>query len=269
MSVLFRIANAAGRIGLTPWVARVASLAYRGSDFSVDDHGRWVNRQAEATFVSPVFHTKSYAAVNEWVLDHWTWGYLPRAGDTVIDVGAGIGEEAVIFSRLVGESGRVISIEAHPRTFSCLQETIRHSGLTNVTPLYCAVAEQDGELSISDVDVHLANSVIGEGANLKVPARSLDSIAEEFGLGEIALLRMNIEGAEKLAVKGASRIASRVHNMVISCHDFVATEYGGLADFRTKGHVRSMLESQGFTISTRPDAAEPWVRDYLYGRKGK
>ena len=112
MSVLFRIANAAGRIGLTPWVARVASLAYRGSDFSVDDHGRWVNRQAEATFVSPVFHTKSYAAVNEWVLDHWTWGYLPRAGDTVIDVGAGIGEEAVIFSRLVGESGRVISIEA-------------------------------------------------------------------------------------------------------------------------------------------------------------
>jgi hypothetical protein len=64
-------------------------------------------------------------------------------------------------------------------------------------------------------------------------------------------------------------MAARVHNVVISCHDFVATEYGGSPDFRTKGHVRPMLEAQGFTISTRPDAAEPWVRDYVYGRKGK
>jgi FkbM family methyltransferase len=269
MSVLFRLANAAGRMGLSPWIARVASLAYRGSDFSVDDQGRWVNRQAEATFVSPIFHTKSYAAVNDWVLDNWTWGYRPRAGDTVIDVGAGIGEEAVIFSRLVGESGRVISIEAHPRTFSCLQETIRRSGLTNVTSVHCAIAEQDGELSIDDGDLHLANSVIGQRGNLKVPARSLDSLADELGLGEIALVRMNIEGAERLAVRGMSRFAPQVRNAVISCHDFIPSEYGGSPEFRTRDDVRAALEAQGLMISTRPDAAEAWVRDYLYGRRAK
>ena len=269
MNALFQIAKAAGRVGLTQWVARAASLAYRTSDFSVDDQGRWINRQPEATFVSPIFHTKSYAAVNEWVVDNWTWGYLPRAGDTVIDVGAGIGEEAVIFSRLVGESGRVISIEAHPRTFSCLQETIRRSGLTNVTALHYAVAEQDGELSIDDGDVHLANSVIGQRGNLKVPARSLDSLADELGLGEIALVRMNIEGAERLAVKGMSRFAPKVRNVVISCHDFIATEYGGSPAFRTRDDVRAALEAQGLMISTRPDAAEAWVRDYLYGRRAK
>jgi len=267
MSALFRIAAAAGRIGLTPLIARAASLAYRASDFSVDDQGRWVNRQPEATFVSPIIHTKSYDAVNDWVLDNWAWGYLPRVGDTVVDVGAGIGEEAVIFSRLVGESGRVFSIEAHPRTFSCLQETIRRSGLTNITPLYCAVSKQDGELLISDIDVHLANSVIGQGGGLKVPARSLDSLSDELGFGEIALVRMNIEGAEKFAVEGMSRLASRVRNVVISCHDFVATEYGGSPDFRTRDQVRRALEVQGFDISTRPDATEPWVRDYLYGRR--
>jgi FkbM family methyltransferase len=269
MSALFKIATAAGRLGLSPLIARAASLAYRTSDFSVDDEGRWVNRQPEATFVSPIFHTKSYGAVKEWVLDNWAWGYLPRPGDTVIDVGAGLGEEAVIFSRLVGQSGRVISIEAHPRTFSCLQETVRRSGLTNVTPVFCAVADQDGELSISDGDAHLANSVIGEGGYLTVPGRTLDSLADELGLGDVALVRMNIEGAERMAVRGMNRLAPRVRNAVISCHDFVATEYGGSTDFRTREQVRPVLEAQGFEISTRPDASEPWVRDYLYGRRAE
>jgi hypothetical protein len=44
------------------------------------------------------------------------YGYTPRPGDVVFDVGAGIGAEALLFSQLVGGSGRVVSLvsfEAH------------------------------------------------------------------------------------------------------------------------------------------------------------
>lgn len=256
-------------VGLRKLVALGASAAYglatRGrQSFGVDAAGHWVNRQPEATIVSPNIHTTRVAAFREWVLDNWAWHYRPGPGGVVIDVGAGVGEEAVIFSDLVGPEGRVVSIEAHPETFRCLEETVRRSGLTNVTPVWCAVADKDGTLSIGESDNHLANSVMSGGAGQTVPARSLDSLADELGLGEIALLKMNIEGAERLALPGMARLVSRIRHLVISCHDFIS-DGGGGDEFRTFAEVRAFLEGAGFTLQTRPDHANPWVRYYLYG----
>lgn len=266
MSITFKIANAIDSIGLRRPLARAASLAYPSSKFSVDEEGRWVSRQPEATFVNSSLHTTTYSNIRKWVLDNWAWAYMPSPGDMVIDVGAGIGEEAVIFSKLVGEAGRVISIEAHPQTFACLQKTVQLSGLKNVSPVACAVADVDGDLFISTAEVHLASSIIGQTDGIRVSARSLDSLADELGLNEVALLKMNIEGAEKLAVRGMARLAPRIKNAVISCHDFVS-EATGDEQFRVKAEVRSALESYGFTIKTRPESGDPWVRDYLYASR--
>ena len=41
----------------------------------------------------------------------------PQPGDIVLDVGAGTGTEALPLSQLVGDKGKVVSIEAHPATF--------------------------------------------------------------------------------------------------------------------------------------------------------
>ncbi len=56
--------------------------------------------------------------------------YTPRAGDVVFDVGAGIGAEALLFSRLVGASGRVVSLEAHPDTYRRLVDLATSTGST-------------------------------------------------------------------------------------------------------------------------------------------
>lgn len=265
MGRLFQVAERLDRIGLRRPVARVATLAYPASRFSVDADGRWINAQAEATFVSPTLHTSSYQALRDWVLDNWLWDRRLNPGDTVIDVGAGIGEETVVFSRLVGASGRVISIEAHPDTFACLERTVRLSGLDNVTIFQCAVADADGELSISTADCHVASSVV-ESGGVTVPARSLDSLAEELGLGDVAFVKMNIEGAERPAMLGMERLLGRLEAACISCHDFLA-DLGQSEDFRTKQDVRRALEAAGFSIRAREDHRQCWVRDYLYARR--
>ena len=265
MGRLFQVAERLDRIGLRRPVARVATLAYPASRFSVDADGRWINAQAEATFVSPTLHTSSYQALHDWVLDNWLWDFRLTPGDTVIDVGAGIGEETVVFSRLVGPAGRVISIEAHPDTFACLERTVRLSGLDNVTTVPCAVADADGELAISTADCHVASALVDAGG-IKVAARSLDSLADELGLGEVAFVKMNIEGAERPAMRGMERLLGRLEAACISCHDFLA-DLGQSEGFRTKAEVSEALERAGLTIRTREDHPQCWVRDYLYARR--
>ena len=55
------------------------------------------------------------------------WGYKPRNGDVVMDIGAGVGEEVLMFSREVGELGKVICVQGHPRTYSCLEKLIKYN----------------------------------------------------------------------------------------------------------------------------------------------
>jgi len=259
------------RVSSRKMSARIASFIYGLSTggrrrFSEDSSGRWVNQQPEATIVSPIVHTTSYAAFRRWVIDNWCWGYMVREGDTVIDVGAGIGEEAVILSSLVGPKGRVISIEAHPETFACLQETLRRSELANVVPLHLALSDCDGIATIASGTSHLTSSIMTGGAGSTVPARSLDSLSRQFGWTNVALLKMNIEGAELAAVRGMALLSQRITNVCISCHDFLADRGGGEA-LRTRAKVEPLLERYKFKLVSRPGHPDPWVRDYLYGQR--
>jgi FkbM family methyltransferase len=200
--------------------------------------------------VSPTIHTQSLASLRAVILDHWCYRYTPRAGDLVFDVGAGIGEEAVVMSPLVGPSGLIVSIEAQPTVFRCLERTIALSNLPNVRAIHCAVADKAGTARISDG--HIASSImLGEGS--EVPQRTIDEIAAD--LPAIDLLRMNIEGAEKLAVRAIPW--AKVRNAAISCHDF--------AGIPSKAEVLEVLRQQGFEVATRAGPQDmPWLGDYVY-----
>lgn len=259
--------------GLIPRRAIAAAanslIRLRGNDrrrFSVDRQGRWVNRQAEATFVSPDIFTAHFAQVQAAVLDNWCQYHTPGAGDQVIDIGAGIGEDAIVFSKLVGRAGRVIAVEAHPETFACLEQTIARSGAVNVVPVYCAIAERDGTLTIDDTKNHLANALVGHGQGIEVPAKTIDTLVAELGIERIDLLKMNIEGAERPAMLGMERSAAVTRHAAISCHDFVA-DVGGGDWFRTRAAVESALEGFDFVIHRRASAPHPWLRDTLYGER--
>jgi FkbM family methyltransferase len=198
--------------------------------------------------------------------DVFLYGYTPRAGDIVFDVGAGIGAETLLFSRLVGRSGRVVSLEAHPRTYGRLARLCQVNRLANVTALQVAAADMDGELTISDSEHHLQNRIVAAGDGFVIPARRLDTIARELGVEHIDLLKMNIEGAERLALVGLEGIIEHTRHVCISCHDFLA-DAGGAPELRTKALVREWLVARGFEVMSRDDAPDPWTRDYLYGTK--
>jgi len=190
--------------------------------------------------------------------------YTPKRGDVVFDVGAGVGSETLLCARLVGASGRVVSIEAHPRTYNRVLELCRANRLDNVTTLQVAAAERDGKTTISNFRDHVRNTT-GEDGGIEVDARRLDTIASSLGITRIDLLKMNIEGAEVSALRGLGELLAKTQHVCIACHDFLADD-GGAETLRTKNAVRDLLLEHGFELRTRDDAPDPWTRDYVYGR---
>ena len=65
--------------------------------------------------------------------------FNPKEGDVVIDVGAAFGLYTLPSSKQVGQSGKVIAIEAHPKNYEMLNRNVKLNNLTNVTCLNYAV----------------------------------------------------------------------------------------------------------------------------------
>jgi FkbM family methyltransferase len=190
--------------------------------------------------------------------DHWFFADRPGAGGVIVDVGAGKGEDCVAFSRAVEPGGKVFAIEAHPATFQCLRASIELNGLSNVVPIHCAVTEKPGSVLIETAEDWESSSVVSEvKAGDQVPGIPLDDIVKENNLSRIDFLKMNIEGAEALAIEGMTQSFQIIRAMCISCHDFRANRGDG-EFFRTKALVEKRLRAAGFRIVPRDDP-----RDYI------
>ncbi|OHB44725.1 MAG: hypothetical protein A2178_01725 [Planctomycetes bacterium GWC2_49_10] len=231
-----------------------------------DQEGDWHNCRRGVTFVSPELNVASWKAVQAAVMDFWCYNYDLQSGDTVIDVGAGIGDDAVAFSRLVGKNGRVIAIEAHPYTYRCLLKTIEANRLENVIAINAAVSDKEGHITISDGENYLSNSIHAGMGTVRVQARTLENILKQTGSSRVDLIKMNIEGAETAALEGMKEILDTTPNVVVSCHDFKA-DRGESAEFRTYESVYQILINSGFQLRGREKDPRPEVRYYLYGAK--
>jgi hypothetical protein len=124
-----------------------------------------------------------------------------------------------------------------------------------------------GEVQLSDSDEHEGNSVIKTGSGIRVPATTLDAIFRSLALTRVDFLKMNIEGAEKLALSGMGEMMQKTKNACISCHDFLAEE-GGPDELRTKADIIAFLKQNGFAVALR-DSEGRWIRDFVYGKNEK
>jgi FkbM family methyltransferase len=198
--------------------------------------------------------------------EYWLRYYAMRAGDVIVDVGAGRGEDVFAFSRAVGAEGRVFAIEAHPISFAILRNFCRLNRLDNVVPLEFAVASKSGTLALSDEkSAWMENSVVTSNANtISVQAETIDEICEQNEIDDIALLKMNIEGGESDALLGMEKTIPRVRQVCIACHDF-RSEKGDGDQFRTREFVEQFLQGHGFSVKSRPDNPLDFVRDHVFG----
>ena len=231
--------------------------------------GSYVNQRREVTFVSPDVHAWSYRAIVERVRDEWLGEWDLGHGTTILDVGAGIGDEVVVFSRAAGPDGRVIAVEAHPATCAILRETVRINKLSNVSVVECAAAELPGSFSMSTGDSHLAAQLIanGQGDQVDVVAKPIPALLDELGIATVDFLKMNIEGAELPALRGCIGQFHRIRRIVVSCHDFIAEVRPEESWMKTYDEVIQLLSSNGYRVAAGRQDPRPWVRYYVYATR--
>ena len=124
----------------------------------------------------------------------------------VFDVGANIGQYTLLASR------RVVAVHAFeptPRTVEKLRVNIALNNLSNVTVNQVAVSDRTGDaILFTDPKNPDTNSIMGGNENapsISVPTITLDDYATSHALIP-DLIKMDIEGAEMLALRGATRL---------------------------------------------------------------
>lgn len=230
-----------------------------------DRDGDWYNRQKSGTFVAPRYSSVSYEEVEKRVRDWWCHKRNISPGDVFVDVGAGVGNDIVVISKLVGPRGRVIAIEAQPRTFRCLQKTIAANGLQNVSAVNLAVSDRAHDVIISDDAHHLGNR-IGVTEGLTVEAQTLDAILRGLGASSPTVVKINIEGAETAAIRGAPETLLAAQHWCVCCHDFIA-DRDGIESMRTSTDVLRLLDDAGLQTYYGREDHRPWVRNFVYATR--
>jgi FkbM family methyltransferase len=135
--------------------------------------------------------------------------HLPPGG-IAVDAGANIGIFSANFARVLGPQGRVIAIEMMPETARSLRQTIALNELGNVEVVEMALSDEAGQdLTIGMPDgSHFGQASIirhreNGGQNISVRTTTLDEITS--GIERLNVLKMDLEGAELMALGGASR----------------------------------------------------------------
>ena len=137
---------------------------------------------------------------------------LARAGTTAVDVGANIGLYTAVLAGAVGPRGRVLAFEPEPESARRLEDNVARNGLTNVEVHQVALGDRPGELVLhlaADPAYHSTAAVRerrASGESLRVQARTLDDVWGEAGSPTVSLVKVDTEGGELTALRGAERL---------------------------------------------------------------
>jgi FkbM family methyltransferase len=266
-----------GRALLARIGTRVLRKAGAGQADIMYRDGFWTRRIGPHFFPDSLKFRYTYEDFSSWPLqmeryisdarEHWLRYYQPNEGDVIVDVGAGRGEDTVAFSKVVGKTGRVIAIEAHPLSFAILRSFCHLNRLENVTALNLALMGEPGAVRIGDSKDSWQLNSIENGDRLsgtEVRAATLSEVCERECVGKIAFVKMNIEGAERHALPGIAPVMSRIRHICVACHDF-RFEMGHGEQFRTRDFVEQFLLEHGFALTSRKDDPREYVRDHVFG----
>lgn len=145
-----------------------------------------------------------YFGIWEPKLTRWIQRRL-RPGDLFVDVGANVGYYSLLASKLVGDTGKVVAIEALPQTFSGLEQNLRKNKVGNVRTVNAAAWDKPDKVKIFTRQEGLAGSttLMFEWADkwhlkkqLEIDAKPLSAILTREEIQAARLIKIDVEGAE-------------------------------------------------------------------------
>ena len=145
-----------------------------------------------------------------------------RPGMTVLDIGANIGHHTVLYSSLVGPTGRVIAFEPQSVIYKVLAGNLAINGCENAQAIQSCVGESEGTVHLFPVSysgssnfgalgVDVAADARGEAKGEQCRVASLDRLLAECyrPIERCDFIKIDVQSFELFVLKGGRRTLER------------------------------------------------------------
>ena len=181
---------------------------------------------------SSSFWIDPYSCIDE---ELFISSYL-REGDTFIDVGANIGYITLTAAKKIGDSGKIISIEPHPRTFIFLNKNIKANAFMNIETYNLALGNEEGKISFSDSKSDEQNFITKSGI-IDVSVKRLDEL---FNGPSVEFLKIDTEGYELFVLQGAKKTLTKTKTIFLEIFQSHFDRY----NYKKKDLLRFLAEQE-------------------------
>jgi FkbM family methyltransferase len=149
-----------------------------------------------------------------------------RPGDICIDAGCHVGYYSCLFAKLVGEKGRVYSFDANPQACNSTRRNLGLNGLYFAEVIQTALADIEGMTSFHiSTDDQTGLSSLGPipicKETISVLCLRLEAFLDERRVDSVRLLKLDVEGAEEIVLRGLGRFlaAHVIDYILVECFD--------------------------------------------------
>jgi FkbM family methyltransferase len=180
------------------------------------------------TFKSPFFDFNLKLNINEFTQCGYYFDMpnndliqlLKLGGNVFIDIGANVGFFSLTASNTFN---RVLSFEPTPITLNSLRDNIKLNGFKNIDVFDCALSEKLGSIKLNVNPLNIGGNSLesfskeiieqsrrDDWESFDVEVSTLDNILinQDIPIGTIDLIKIDIEGHEVSAIKGAKNTIS-------------------------------------------------------------
>jgi FkbM family methyltransferase len=203
------------------------------------------------------------------------WKYLQQ-GMTFLDIGAYHGVYSIVAAKKLGPNGRVIAFEPSSRERGRMLVNLKHNKIESVTIEPYAVTADEGEALLTVVvdGFTTMNSLRRPPIDhlteqVTVRTISLDAYLDTNQIDRVDLLKIDTEGGELEAFRGADRLLRRYRPVIICEVLDLVTHAWGYAAAEIIGLLRSHdyewfdILSDGSLVHYCPKREYPEGRNYL------
>jgi FkbM family methyltransferase len=215
---------------------------------------RLTHRYLDIQLVSKVkmrCHPDSYsaaAALYCGLYDYDEMNFLLRylqEEDSFLDIGANVGIYTLLAAYKI-QSGSIYSFEALPKNYSRLAENLNLNNFQQVKSFAIAVSDSTGSiaLNLAEGDSMPFITTTTTDNSIIVPTNTLDNCLQDQEVNNLTLAKIDIEGAEILAFKGATSLLKqqRPYVWILEINDTV-NHFG-----HQKKDVVNFLQDYGYGL---------------------
>ncbi|KAJ3120404.1 hypothetical protein HK098_004633 [Nowakowskiella sp. JEL0407] len=147
-----------------------------------------------------------------------------QRGWSVLDIGANYGWYSLEIAKIIGDEGRVIAIEPHPRIFKLLQSTIQLSEFSGIIETVNKAAynqtntQHSINLDVTEPPRISTTKIDSENRNVvwaTVVTVKIDDLVREMGIEKVDFIRIDVDGDEDVVWEGMKETLHKNQNLIV------------------------------------------------------